>query len=107
MARQARPPTAPYSFTGLKEYADKGLPLAWRLLSPTFAALLQRHEMPVIFVVVDIMGRIRLPANQDSKEPQTQQIIFISGRLNNVYAIRGLPFLIFVRRRAYIAKPGF
>jgi hypothetical protein len=27
--RGTRPPTAPYSFTGLKEYAEKGLPLAW------------------------------------------------------------------------------
>jgi hypothetical protein len=64
--------------------------------------------MPVISVVNDIMGGIQSPpTNQDSKEPQTQQIISISSRLNNVYAIRGLPFLIFVRRRAYIAKPGF
>ena len=30
--RGFRPPTAPYSFTGLKEYAEKGLPLAWSTL---------------------------------------------------------------------------
>ena len=27
--RGSRPPTAPYSFTGLKEYAEKGLALRW------------------------------------------------------------------------------
>jgi hypothetical protein len=34
--RGSRPPTAPYSFAGPKEYAEKGLPLAWSTSGATF-----------------------------------------------------------------------
>ena len=49
--RESRPPTAPYSFTGLKEYAEKGLRCAghvWLEMAATSIQVVLNDQDPTL-----------------------------------------------------------